>query len=45
MRDRVRGRFEGWATKLNSGSRAALRWIVGIAGFLVLRDAITQLAM
>ncbi|MEV4109897.1 GAP family protein [Nonomuraea sp. NPDC049695] len=37
--DRMRGRFERWQSKLSSGSRTTLRWIVGIAGFLILLDA------
>ncbi|WP_329091575.1 MULTISPECIES: GAP family protein [unclassified Streptosporangium] len=37
--ERMRERFERWQSKLSSGSRATLRWIVGIAGFLILLDA------
>jgi predicted small integral membrane protein len=39
LRERMRERFERWQSKLSSGSRTALRWIVGIAGFLILLDA------
>jgi hypothetical protein len=37
--ERLRERFERWQTKLSSGSRTALSWIVGIAGFLILLGA------
>ncbi|TMR93657.1 GAP family protein [Nonomuraea basaltis] len=37
--ERMRERFERWQNKLSSGSRTTLRWIVGIAGFLILLDA------
>ncbi|HKS47817.1 MAG TPA: GAP family protein [Amycolatopsis sp.] len=39
LRERMRERFERWQSKLSSGSRSALRWIVGTAGFLILLDA------
>ncbi|MFI7705847.1 GAP family protein [Nonomuraea sp. NPDC049480] len=39
MGERMRERFERWQNKLSSGSRTTLRWIVGIAGFLLLMDA------
>lgn len=39
MGERMRERFERWQNKLSSGSRTTLRWIVGIAGFLLLLDA------
>ncbi|WP_170223275.1 GAP family protein [Nonomuraea turkmeniaca] len=37
--ERMRERFERWQNKLSSGSRTTLRWIVGIAGVLLLLDA------
>ncbi|MEU4835606.1 GAP family protein [Streptosporangium sp. NPDC023615] len=37
--ERMRERFERWEKKLSSGSRSTLRWIVGIAGVLILLDA------
>jgi predicted small integral membrane protein len=37
--ERMRERFERWQSKLSSGSRTTLRWIVGIAGVLLLLDA------
>ncbi|MGC5016321.1 GAP family protein [Streptosporangium sp. DT93] len=37
--ERTRERFERWEKKLSSGSRSTLRWIVGIAGVLILLDA------
>ncbi len=37
--ERTRERFERWRDKLSSGSRSTLRWIVGIAGVLILLDA------
>jgi hypothetical protein len=37
--ERMRERFERWQSKLSSGSRSTLRWIVGIAGVLILLDA------
>lgn len=42
-RERVRPRFERWRVKLSTGSRTAVSWIVGIAGFFVLSDAAGQL--
>lgn len=39
LRERMRERFERWRNKLSSGSRTTLRWIVGIAGVLILLDA------
>ncbi|WP_181449216.1 GAP family protein [Nonomuraea aridisoli] len=38
--DRTRERFERWRTRLSSGSRTTLSWIVGIAGVLLLLDAL-----
>ncbi|WP_440107049.1 GAP family protein [Streptosporangium sp. H16] len=37
--ERTRERFERWRNSLSSGSRSTLRWIVGIAGVLILLDA------
>jgi hypothetical protein len=37
--DRMRERCERWRDRLSSGSRTTLRWIVGIAGFVILLDA------
>ncbi|TDD08428.1 GAP family protein [Nonomuraea deserti] len=37
--ERTRDRFERWQGRLDSGSRTTLRWIVGIAGVLILLDA------
>lgn len=37
--ERTRERFERWRARFSSGSRGALRWIVGIAGVLILLDA------
>ncbi|MBB5953502.1 putative small integral membrane protein [Saccharothrix tamanrassetensis] len=39
LRERMRERLERWQSRLSSGSRTTLRWIVGIAGFLILLDA------
>lgn len=39
----LRPRLERWRDKLASGSRETFLWILGIAGFLVLRDAIYRL--
>lgn len=38
--ERTRARFQRWRQRLDSGSRATLRWIVGIAGVLVFIDAL-----
>ncbi|NBE98520.1 GAP family protein [Nonomuraea sp. KC401] len=38
--ERTRDRFERWQARFSSGSRATLRWIVGIAGVLILLDAL-----
>lgn len=43
MGDRVQGRLERWRTKLADRGRAWLPWVVGILGFLVLRDAVVNL--
>lgn len=37
--ERMRERFERWQHKFASGSRTTLRWIIGIAGALILLDA------
>ncbi|MFF3444978.1 GAP family protein [Streptosporangium sp. NPDC002721] len=37
--ERTRDRFERWRATLSSGSRSTLRWIVAIAGVLILLDA------
>ena len=37
--DRMRDRFERWQKTLSSGSRTTLRWVIGIAGALLLLDA------
>jgi cytochrome c biogenesis protein CcdA len=37
--DRVRARFERWRSRFTTGSRGTLRWIVGIAGALLLLSA------
>ncbi|WP_043625784.1 GAP family protein [Nonomuraea candida] len=37
--ERMRDRFERWQRGFSSGSRSALRWIIGIAGVLLLLDA------
>ncbi|GAA3598465.1 hypothetical protein GCM10022419_097460 [Nonomuraea rosea] len=37
--ERMRERFERWQVKLSAGSRTALRWVVGIAGVLILLGA------
>ncbi|TDE58872.1 GAP family protein [Nonomuraea mesophila] len=37
--ERMRDRFERWQARLSSGSRATLRWIVRIAGVLIVLDA------
>jgi cytochrome c biogenesis protein CcdA len=39
LRERMRERFERWQNALSSGSRSTLRWIVRIAGLLILLDA------
>ncbi|WP_035811980.1 GAP family protein [Jiangella gansuensis] len=41
--ERVRGRFERLRTWLSANSRETLSWVMGIAGFLLLRDAIVVL--
>lgn len=41
--ERLRPRFERWQERITAGSREAMAWIMGIAGFLVLRDAIFRL--
>ncbi|ASU58610.1 MULTISPECIES: GAP family protein [Nocardiopsis] len=38
--ERLRPRMERWRTKVESGSREALGWIIGIVGFLVLRHGL-----
>ncbi|MFL1376306.1 MULTISPECIES: GAP family protein [unclassified Nocardiopsis] len=38
--ERLRPRLEKWRTKVESGGREALPWIVGIVGFLVLRQGL-----
>lgn len=43
--ERAQQRLERWQAKLARSSRAALGWIVGIAGFLVLRDAVARLLL
>jgi hypothetical protein len=40
LRERMRDRFERWRKRLSGGSRSTLRWIVGIAGALILLDAL-----
>ncbi|MFI7131964.1 GAP family protein [Nonomuraea sp. NPDC050153] len=37
--ERMQERFERWQNRLSSGSRATLRWIVGIAGLVILFSA------
>lgn len=37
---RLRPRMERWRAKVESGSREAMGWIIGIAGFLVLRHGL-----
>jgi cytochrome c biogenesis protein CcdA len=41
--ERLRERFERWQHKLSSGSRTVLSWIVWIAGFLILLEAVDTL--
>lgn len=41
--ERMRPRLERWQARLSAGSRTAISWMVGIAGFLVLRDAVVRL--
>lgn len=43
--ERLRPRLERWRDKLRSGSTTAISWIIGIAGFLILRDAAWRLAV
>lgn len=38
--ERLRPRLEKWRTRVESGGREALPWIVGIVGFLVLRQGL-----
>ncbi|SHI38659.1 Sap, sulfolipid-1-addressing protein [Nocardiopsis flavescens] len=38
--ERARPRLERWRAKVESGGRGALPWIVGIAGFLLLRQGL-----
>ncbi|WP_017568976.1 GAP family protein [Nocardiopsis halotolerans] len=38
--ERLRPRMERWRTKVESGSREAMGWIIGIVGFLVLRHGV-----
>ncbi|AOS61505.1 GAP family protein [Actinoalloteichus hymeniacidonis] len=40
MREQLRERLERWQRRLDSGSRDMLRWIVGIAGILILLNAL-----
>jgi cytochrome c biogenesis protein CcdA len=40
MREQMQERLERWQRKLDSGSRNALSWIVGIAGVLIFLDAL-----
>lgn len=40
MPARMRRRIERWQSKLDSGSRATLRWMIGIAGVIVFLDAL-----
>lgn len=42
---RMRDRLERWRATLTSGSRTVVSWIVGIAGFLVARDAVWRLVL
>lgn len=39
LEERLRARFERWRDRFTSGSRETLRWIVGIAGVLILLEA------
>lgn len=39
----LRPRLERWRDKVANGSREAMAWIIGIAGFLILRDAVYRL--
>lgn len=41
--EQARERLQRWQTRTARGSRSALSWVVGIAGFLVLRDAVGHL--
>lgn len=41
--ERLRARFDQWRDKLAIASREAMAWVMGIAGFLVLRDAVFRL--
>lgn len=41
--DRLKPTLEKWRAKLISGSRETVAWIIGIAGFLVARDAAARL--
>ncbi|MFD6948558.1 hypothetical protein A6A08_18430 [Nocardiopsis sp. TSRI0078] len=38
--ERLRPRLERWRTKVESGSREAMGWVLGIVGFLVLRHGL-----
>ncbi|RNL86960.1 GAP family protein [Halostreptopolyspora alba] len=38
--ERMRPRLQRWREKVTSGSRETLAWIIGIAGFLLLSDAV-----
>ncbi|WP_285732867.1 GAP family protein [Nocardiopsis sp. ATB16-24] len=38
--ERLRPRLERWRTKVESSSREAMGWVIGIAGFLVLRHGV-----
>ncbi|AYY12767.1 GAP family protein [Actinobacteria bacterium YIM 96077] len=41
---RIRPRLQRWRDKIAGGTRETMAWILGIAGFLVLRDAVFRLS-
>jgi cytochrome c biogenesis protein CcdA len=40
--ERARPRLERWRHRLQAGSREALAWIIGIAGFLLLANTLSR---
>jgi hypothetical protein len=43
--ERVRPRFEAFAAKLRAGAREAMMWLMGAAGFLLLRHGLAMLGL
>lgn len=45
LRERARPTFERWGDKLSTGAASAVLWLMGAAGFLLLRHGLTMLGM